>query len=168
MSEIRDDRFADIGGQRQLEPPAALATHAQGAILPVDILELEKRHFTGTQTQPRKQQQDRIVASPDRGVSIDSSQQPAHLIGCIARGIDDMDRFATSGTAAARSNRISPRYRPYCRNERNAVVSSLAVFKCSRGARRCTNRTTSPAHSCESLTGPLPKQSLRNSRINGT
>src|SRR5260370_16157267 len=80
--KLRCDRPADIFGQGQLDQPAPFAVDAQGTVLPVDIIQFEKHHFAGTQTQPRKQQQNRIVASSDRGASIDSCQQSADLIRC--------------------------------------------------------------------------------------
>ena len=39
---------ADIGGQWKLEPSATLAAHAQRSIFPVNIIEFEKYHFTGS------------------------------------------------------------------------------------------------------------------------
>jgi hypothetical protein len=48
VPQIRDDRFADICGQGQLDSPASLALDARGSGLPVNSLEFEEGHFAGT------------------------------------------------------------------------------------------------------------------------
>src|SRR6266568_9507832 len=77
-----------------------------------------------------------------------------------------MDQVATTGTAAAKSSSTSPRYWAYCRNERNALVMSLARCLCKRGAWRWTNLTTSRARTHERVTGPSAKRSFRKRSMN--
>src|SRR5258706_15285128 len=56
--QIRCDRFANFRGQRQFAALATLASDAQLSRVPVDVIEFERRHFTGAQTQSSEQKQD--------------------------------------------------------------------------------------------------------------
>ena len=46
--QIRGDRFANFRGQRQFATLATLAADAQLSRVPVNVIEFERRHFTGT------------------------------------------------------------------------------------------------------------------------
>src|SRR5215469_9319036 len=70
VSQICDDRFTHVGGQRQLKSSSPFTADIQRSILPVDVIKLEKHHFAGAQAQPRKQEQDGIVASPNRSAAV--------------------------------------------------------------------------------------------------
>ena len=47
---------------------------------PASVIELERRHFTGAQTQACEQEQDSVIATPHRGATIDAGQQLTNLI----------------------------------------------------------------------------------------
>src|SRR5882762_8125052 len=65
--QIPGDRLANFRRQRQFATLAALAADTQLSRVPVNIIELKRRHFTGTQTQAREQEQDGVIAAPHRG-----------------------------------------------------------------------------------------------------
>src|SRR6516165_1715491 len=78
-------------------------------------------------------------------------------------GMDGTDQSATQGTQAARSDRMKPRYCAYRRNERSALVITLARLRLSDEAKRCTDLTTSATFRSERLIGPPRKRCARNS-----
>src|ERR1044071_6563905 len=69
--QIRGDRFANFRRQRQLATLSALATDTQLSRAPVNVIELERRHFAGTQAQACEQEQDGVIATPRGGAPID-------------------------------------------------------------------------------------------------
>lgn len=81
-----------------------LAVHIQMSGVPVDIIELERRHFASAQSQSGEQEQNGVIAKAYHGLPSDC----CICSGGIARGIDGIDQLATTG-AAARSNVLSPR-----------------------------------------------------------
>ena len=62
VAQVRRDRRADLRGKGKRSSVIALAADAHRAGVPVNIVELEKGDFPGTQPQSRQQQHDRIVA----------------------------------------------------------------------------------------------------------
>src|SRR6187200_1069567 len=99
MPQVGSDGLTDIGRQWHEALVTVLATHAQAAGVPIDVLQQQRDDLAASQTQARQQQQDRPVAPADRGT-----------------------RVAARDSAAS----ISPRYRAKRRKARNAVMTFLS------------------------------------------
>jgi hypothetical protein len=74
-----NDRLADIGRQRQLVLPVALAVDGDHAAPPVNVVQPQRRGLGRTQPQPHQHRQDRQVPPPHRGVPIAGRQQRRDL-----------------------------------------------------------------------------------------
>src|SRR5207247_4900939 len=81
VPQIDHDRITHILGQGKLGAATTLAVDAQASGIPIDVLELQKGHFPGTQTQAGEKKQDRVVAPPHCSAAIDLTQQSTYLIG---------------------------------------------------------------------------------------
>jgi hypothetical protein len=86
VPKISHDRIPHILRQRKLRAPTTLAMDAEASVLPVDVVELQRGHLSGTQPQASEQQQDRVVAPSHRSAAIDPAEQSAYLLGCDASG----------------------------------------------------------------------------------
>ena len=64
MAYIRRQGLPHILGQGKPVVPDALAPDADLALFPVDVVQLQVRHLSGTQAEPRQDEQDRIIGSP--------------------------------------------------------------------------------------------------------
>jgi hypothetical protein len=51
--QIGSNGFADIIRQWKLCPPAAFATDPDEAVLPIEVLQIQRNNFSGTQSQTR-------------------------------------------------------------------------------------------------------------------
>ena len=80
VAQIRGDRRADFRRQGKGGSLTAFPSDAHLSGLPVNIVELEKGHFTGTQPESREQEHDRVVAPAGRGAPIDTGQQLTDLV----------------------------------------------------------------------------------------
>jgi hypothetical protein len=58
----------------------ACAAHGQCRVVPVDVIEFEMDHFTGTQSQPCQELHNGIVATPHGRALIDAGQQLTDVI----------------------------------------------------------------------------------------
>ena len=81
MPQLGNDCIAHILRQGKLAPATTLAVDTQASSLPVNVLEFQEGHFSGTQTQAGEQKQDRVVAPSHCSAAIDLTQQSVYLIG---------------------------------------------------------------------------------------
>jgi hypothetical protein len=73
-AQIRDQRRADVDGQREPLVSVPLPANEQRAAAPVEIFKAYRRDLTGAQPQTRQQQQDRIVTSAGEAATIAAGQ----------------------------------------------------------------------------------------------
>src|SRR5436853_6703609 len=78
--QVSGDCRANIRRKRKNSLPIAFSSNAHLSDVPVNVIELEKSHFAGTQPQPCEQQDDRVVAAADRSMPIDARQQLTDLV----------------------------------------------------------------------------------------
>jgi hypothetical protein len=60
--QVGGDRFSNLRWQRHVSPLSAFTAHRQTTLFPIDVIERHGHNFTGPQTEPSQQQQDRIIA----------------------------------------------------------------------------------------------------------
>jgi len=81
-AEVIDQRCADLFAHRQFQRGASLGLlDIDGCGGPLEIIELEVLDVAQTQTQARREQQDRVVALALGGTAVDGVQQPGHEFG---------------------------------------------------------------------------------------
>src|SRR4051794_37013598 len=78
--QVRGDCFTDVCRKRQFATPATLATNCQLPPVPVDVINIESRDFTGAQTESGKQKQDGVIATSHRRIPINTGQQFLNLV----------------------------------------------------------------------------------------
>ena len=86
MAQIGDDGLADVGGQRQPLPASPLAAHHHLAVVPVDILQREGGHLTGSQPEACQQREDGEVPHPGDRVPVAAVEQRRHRVGAQRPG----------------------------------------------------------------------------------
>ena len=74
--QVRDQRLADVGRQRQPVLTASLSTDDDLAAAPVNVVQLQRGHLDRAQAEPGQQHQDRVVANADRPLAGSVVQQP--------------------------------------------------------------------------------------------
>jgi hypothetical protein len=84
ITQVADDRFADVVRQRQPLRPRALAAHNQLAGAPVDVFQREGGDLPGAQPQPRQDGQDRQIPESDHGRPVARVQQRVESAGLQA------------------------------------------------------------------------------------
>jgi hypothetical protein len=86
VSDVIHDRFAHIRGKRHPIMQLALAADEDLARAPVDVVELDRDNLGSAKSEPRHEQQHRVVAPPDGVVGANRLDQPLDLFGLeIAR-----------------------------------------------------------------------------------
>jgi hypothetical protein len=78
-AQIRRDRRAHVGRQRQPLGAVALAADHKLPAAPVDVVQPQPGDLPGAQAQPGQHQQDRIVSPAGAGASITTGEQTAQL-----------------------------------------------------------------------------------------
>jgi hypothetical protein len=79
VTQIVDQRRADVRRQRQSPQPLALAADENLAPFPIQIVQGQGDDFSGAQTEARQNQQDRIVALADWRAAIARRKHPLDL-----------------------------------------------------------------------------------------
>ena len=86
VSDVIHDRFAHVRGKRHAVVQLALAPDEDLARAPVDVVELDRDNLGRAKSEPRHEQQHRVVAPPNGVVGANRLDQPLDLFGLeIAR-----------------------------------------------------------------------------------
>ena len=80
MVQVVRNRLADLMGQRKIVAYSSLCTHVQRRGTPVNVVEFEKGDVAQAQSQPCKQQQNAVVATPRGGSAIDAGQESMNSV----------------------------------------------------------------------------------------
>ena len=89
IPEMSGQRPANVGGQRQSCPTAALARpNGEPRCRPVDVLKLQGADFSCAQAEPREQEKNRIIPTADHGRAIAGREHLLHGVsGQVLRQI---------------------------------------------------------------------------------
>ena len=81
VSEVVHDRFAYVFGKRHAVVQLAFATDEDFPGAPVDIIKLDRDDLGSAKSQPRCEQQQRVIAPPHGVVGSHRFYQPLDLFG---------------------------------------------------------------------------------------
>ena len=105
ISDVVDDRFAHVRGKRHAVVQFALTPDEDFARAPVDVVELDRDNLGRAKSEPRHEQQHRVVAPPNGVVGANRLDQPLDLFGLeIARQM-----VGAGGDARQAVGEIAPR-----------------------------------------------------------
>ena len=82
IAKVGDDRLTDIDGKRHAIVALSLAANQDLARTPSNVLKPNRNHFRCAEAKPRHQQQHRMVAPPERIVSVNRFDQLPDRVRC--------------------------------------------------------------------------------------
>ncbi len=80
LAQVLRQCFADVVWKREAVNAGMSIANLELAGLPVDVLQLQSYHLAGPKAEPRKQEDDRVVARPTRCSPIALSEGAQNLI----------------------------------------------------------------------------------------
>jgi hypothetical protein len=81
-AQIKYDSRTDVGWQRHLCQASAFATDRDAAVVPIDIIQVQRNNLAGPQTQSGEQQENGVVPLSLRSVPLIVIEQP---LNCTRR-----------------------------------------------------------------------------------
>jgi len=84
--QVSGNGSADVWWKGHALVPVALAAHEYLAVVPVDIVEGERRHFARPEPEPAAQQYERVVPPPGRSPPVTAREQTGDLALAERRG----------------------------------------------------------------------------------
>jgi hypothetical protein len=79
MAHITGNGSCRIRWQRQLRPISAFPAHRDSCVFPINIFEVESDDLTRSQTKPREQKQNGVIAASQRRAPVTMAQHLSHL-----------------------------------------------------------------------------------------
>ena len=80
-TKVRGQSFANVGEQRQMVHSPAFAADDDLAGPPANVVKFEGDDFSAAQTEPSKQEQNRLISAPTECRSVHRRQNTFYFIG---------------------------------------------------------------------------------------
>ena len=168
VPQIGGDGRADLGGKGQRREVMAFPSHAHLAAGPVQVLKLEADHFARSQAEPREPEQDRVVATPDRRMPINGGEHLAHRGGGNRSRNRGHRPLRDGGHRSGQILDDIPAGLPVAQKRSQRRRQDLRAFPMQAWRASLHEANDIASGHARERDGPVPNQSSRKARMNGT